>query len=56
MEIINATEDDSTYNALIGALEDSDWWVRERAVDGLANLGNKQAASGSAVKLTGRVS
>lgn len=31
------------FAPLLKSLQDSDWWVRERAVDGLAELGDKRA-------------
>ncbi len=32
-----------SFPHLLRALQDSDWWVRERAVDGLAELGDRRA-------------
>jgi serine/threonine-protein kinase len=43
IEILNATKDERAFDHLVSALEDSDWWVRERAVDALAEIGNTQA-------------
>ncbi len=43
IEIINATKDEMAVEHLMKATEDEDWWVRERAVDALAQIGNKKA-------------
>ncbi len=54
VEVMNALIEASTrrgdkaqvlrgFAPLLRALQDSDWWVRERAVDGLAELGDKRA-------------
>ena len=36
IEILNATKDETAVDHLIKATDDSDWWVRERAVDALS--------------------
>jgi len=47
IEILNTTKtqagEERTLTSLVGALEDVDWWVRERAIDALARLGDKRA-------------
>ena len=43
IEILNATKDETAVEHLMGATDDSDWWVRERAVDALAEIGDKKA-------------
>ena len=43
IEILNATKDESMVEHLLGATDDEDWWVRERAVDALAEIGSKKA-------------
>ena len=43
VEILNTTKDARAFGYLVKALKDADWWVRERAIDALANLGNKEA-------------
>ena len=43
IEILNAMKDERAVKHLIGATDHADWWVRERAVDALAKIGNKQA-------------
>jgi len=43
VEILNTTKDERAFDYLVKALNDPDWWVRERAIDALANLGNKNA-------------
>ncbi|MBA2490893.1 MAG: HEAT repeat domain-containing protein, partial [Gammaproteobacteria bacterium] len=42
IEIVNATKDPAMFDHLLVSL-DSDWWVQERAIDALAELGNKRA-------------
>jgi serine/threonine-protein kinase len=43
IEILNATKDETAVATLIKATDDEDWWVRERAVDALAQIGSKKA-------------
>ncbi|HMB73391.1 MAG TPA: HEAT repeat domain-containing protein [Gammaproteobacteria bacterium] len=43
IEIANTNPDKSTVDHLIAALTDDDWWVRERAADALAEIGDKRA-------------
>jgi eukaryotic-like serine/threonine-protein kinase len=44
VEILNTTSDDRTFDALVNAVaNDPDWWVRERAIDALAQLGDTRA-------------
>ena len=43
IEILNLTKDEGAVNSLIDATRDSDWWVSERAVDALAEIGSKRA-------------
>jgi serine/threonine-protein kinase len=43
IEIINTNPDKSTVDHLIEATRDDDWWVRERAADALAEIGDKRA-------------
>jgi serine/threonine-protein kinase len=44
VEILNTTSDERTFDALVNAVaNDSDWWVRERAIDALAQLGDARA-------------
>jgi eukaryotic-like serine/threonine-protein kinase len=43
IEILNATKDERAVDHLIQATDDSDWWVRERAVDALSKIGNAKA-------------
>jgi len=43
IEILNATKDEKAVDTLIKATDDSDWWVRERAVDALAQIGSEKA-------------
>jgi serine/threonine-protein kinase len=43
VEILNTTKDARAYDYLTKALQDPDWWVRERAIDALANLGDTRA-------------
>jgi serine/threonine-protein kinase len=38
VEILNTTKDPRAFDKLLGALDDTDWWVRERALDALANM------------------
>ena len=45
VEILNTTKDERAFGYLVKALQDPDWWVRERAIDALANLGNKEAVA-----------
>jgi serine/threonine-protein kinase len=44
IEILNATRpragDERAFASLVTALDDPDWWVRERAIDALAGLGD----------------
>ncbi|HLY52534.1 MAG TPA: protein kinase, partial [Steroidobacteraceae bacterium] len=42
-EILNQTKDERAIDSLIQATRDSDWWVSERAVDALAEIGSKRA-------------
>jgi len=44
IEILNQTKDERAVNHLITATRDTDWWVRERAADALAEIGNPKAA------------
>ncbi|HEY2275550.1 MAG TPA: protein kinase, partial [Steroidobacteraceae bacterium] len=41
--ILNQTKDERAVESLIQATRDSDWWVSERAVDALAEIGSKRA-------------
>jgi HEAT repeat protein len=47
IEILNTTRtqggEERTLNSLVGALDDEDWWVRERAIDALARIGDRRA-------------
>src|SRR6201999_3717347 len=43
IEILNQTKDERAVASLIQATYDSDWWVSERAVDALAEIGSKRA-------------
>src|SRR6267154_177636 len=43
IEILNQTKDERAVESLIHATRDSDWWVSERAVDALAEIGSKRA-------------
>src|SRR5690606_37590671 len=43
IEILNQTKDERAVNFLIQATRDKDWWVSERAVDALAEIGSKKA-------------
>ena len=44
VEILNTTSDERTFDALVNAVaNDPDWWVRERAIDALAQLGDARA-------------
>ena len=43
IEILNTTTDETAVDTLIKATDDKDWWVRERAVDALAQIGSKKA-------------
>jgi eukaryotic-like serine/threonine-protein kinase len=43
IEILNQTNDERAVDSLIQATRDSDWWVSERAVDALAEIGSKRA-------------
>ncbi len=52
IEILNQTKDERAVKFLIDATRDTDWWVRERAVDALAEIGSKQALP-SLVELLG---
>ncbi|HVC30806.1 MAG TPA: protein kinase, partial [Steroidobacteraceae bacterium] len=42
-EILNQTKDERAVDSLIQATRDPDWWVSERAVDALAEIGSKRA-------------
>ncbi|MDH3948758.1 MAG: protein kinase, partial [Gammaproteobacteria bacterium] len=41
--ILNSVKDERAVAKLIEALKDDDWWVRERAADALANMGDTKA-------------
>ena len=43
IEILNQTKDERAIKQLIEATRDADWWVSERAVDALAEIGSKRA-------------
>jgi len=43
IEILNQTKDERAVDSLIQATKDTDWWVSERAVDALAEIGSKRA-------------
>jgi tRNA A-37 threonylcarbamoyl transferase component Bud32 len=43
IEILNQTKDERAVDELIRATRDSDWWVSERSVDALAEIGSKRA-------------
>ena len=43
IEIANLNPDKATVDHLIKATKDDDWWVRERAADALAEIGDKRA-------------
>lgn len=43
VEVINTTRDERAREHLVGALQDSDWWVKERAIDALAVMGGKHS-------------
>ncbi|HSB71796.1 MAG TPA: HEAT repeat domain-containing protein [Candidatus Methylomirabilis sp.] len=47
IEILNSnrahTGNETVFQSLVEALEDEDWWVRERAIDALAGLGDRRA-------------
>lgn len=43
IEIANTNPDKATVDHLIKATDDKDWWVRERAADALAEIGDKRA-------------
>ncbi len=47
IEILNTTcakiQDDRAFSSLAESLNDDDWWVRERAIDALAGLGDTRA-------------
>jgi serine/threonine-protein kinase len=43
IEIANTNPDKATVDHLINATKDEDWWVRERAADALAEIGEKRA-------------
>jgi len=45
IEILNAVPDTRAVPALIEALDDDDWWVRERAVDALARTRAPEAVA-----------
>jgi serine/threonine-protein kinase len=40
IEILNSTKSDRAEDHLIKATDDSDWWVRERAIDALSKMGS----------------
>jgi HEAT repeat protein len=42
-EVLNTTKDEWAFQYLVEALEDEDWWVRERAMNALANLDDQRA-------------
>ena len=44
IEILNQTKDERAVDYLIKATRDSDWWVRERAADALAEIRSEKAA------------
>ena len=48
IEILNQTKDERAVGYLIEATHDTDWWVRERAVDALAEIGSRARAAGAA--------
>jgi serine/threonine-protein kinase len=43
IEILNSTKDERAVDGLIQATDDTDWWVRERAVDALSKIGSPKA-------------
>ena len=43
IEILNQTKDERAVAQLIEATKDADWWVSERAVDALAEIGSTKA-------------
>ena len=43
IEILNQTKDERAVDSLIQATRDTDWWVSERAIDALAEIGSKRA-------------
>ena len=43
IEILNQTKDERAVDSLIQATRDPDWWVSERAIDALAEIGSKRA-------------
>jgi serine/threonine-protein kinase len=43
IEILNQTKDERAIQHLIAATRDTDWWVSERAVDALAEIGSAAA-------------
>jgi serine/threonine-protein kinase len=43
IEILNSTKDERAVDHLIKAADDSDWWVRERAIDALSKIGSPKA-------------
>ncbi|HEY0801697.1 MAG TPA: protein kinase, partial [Steroidobacteraceae bacterium] len=43
IEILNQTKDERAVAQLIEATRDADWWVSERAVDALAEIGSTKA-------------
>jgi len=43
IEILNQTKDERAVDHLIQASRDDDWWVSERAIDALAEIGSKRA-------------
>ena len=45
IEILNQTKDERAVAQLIEATKDRDWWVSERAVDALAEIGSDEGAA-----------
>ena len=47
IEILNSNRahagNEAVFESLVGALDDDDWWVRERAIDALASMGDRRA-------------
>ena len=47
IEILNSNRaragNEGVFQSLVDALDDDDWWVRERAIDALANMGDLRA-------------
>ena len=40
IEILNQTKDENAVEYLMDAVQDDDWWVRERAADALGEIGD----------------